>query len=97
MSACRQVYDATTNSRVLHSPRGYGNTGLKAIFPDTRPREVDSIGTIVRRAFTLGAFPYKPVSRCTRPLDATLMQADSEDTLSKRSSYGVLMDNAGCL
>lgn len=25
------------------------------------------------------------------------MQADSEGTLSKRSSYEVLMDNAGCL
>ncbi len=57
---------ATTNSRVLHSPRGYGNTGWKAIFPNTKPREVDSIGTNVRRAFTAGTFPYKPVSRCTR-------------------------------
>lgn len=55
---------------------GTGNTGRKAIFPNARPREIDSIGTNVRRAFTVGAFPQESASRCTRLLDATLMQAD---------------------
>ena len=94
---CRRVYDATAKSRMLHSPRGNGNTGWKAIFPDIRPREVDSIGTNARRAFTVGTFPYRSASQCTRLLDATLMKADSEDTLSERTSYEVLKDNAGCL
>ena len=86
----RQIEDA-------HSPRGNANTGWKAIFPDIRPREVDSIGTNARRAFTVGTFPYRSASQCTRLLDATLMKADSEDTLSERTSYEVLKDNAGCL